>query len=172
MVAISVLGMMVLVPGTSEAAPEGSYVIVDRGEDSCGMATVMRRGYFIETEPEGSGFGRDKIEYKHFITNRQMWKWLLRAPGCGQPMAGAGTKYRYDGYVDNFSCDRVSATCRTIDSMPIRLELDQRQLDLPPNTPSTDLVFGVITMYCNKSDTSGTPLVQCPPWVSRAIPAA
>ena len=153
MVAISVLGMMVLVPGTSEAAPEGSYVIVDRGEDSCGMASVMRRGYFIETEPEGSGFGRDKIEYKHFITNRQMWKWLLRAPGCGQPMAGAGTKYRYDGYVDNFSCDRVSATCRTIDS-------------------STDLVFGVITMYCNKSDTSGTPLVQCPPWVSRAIPAA
>ncbi|MFC9764814.1 hypothetical protein [Rhodococcus jostii] len=123
---------------------------------------VMRRGYYDATKDKG--FGYDKMVHKHKVTAMHVWANVLLDPECGND-DHRSTSVNYDAIATREKCDFIVFACNVIDNIPLRMGLDYR-----PDPDDDNNQFGMVTLFCNKSDEHGTPLIECPSWINGAVP--
>ncbi|MFB8004945.1 hypothetical protein [Nocardia sp. NPDC056000] len=125
--------------------------------DKCGNKVILRRGYYDENS-KPQGFGWDKINHKHKITNMDTVQQLVEST-CGVPEKPGGSTLIYNKTIKMKDCS-AWANPREMICTETDTEVTVKMVVETANPEGDGKQKGIITAFCE-----GT--VECPSWVSR-----
>jgi hypothetical protein len=161
-IALMTLGGQVAHADPPPGSIEYQAQVLKRGNDNHGREVILRRGFY--DKPTDSGFGYDKLFWKHNVADRSLPFAVVANPGAsgvqpgdddGDAAAGpVGDRWWYEGVWQHRVCD-VNHRCDVIESVTMRVIVEFETWQASPQSGDV----GMITAYCKG-------MLRCPDWLN------